>query len=140
MLSVTASTSRVFLRPLALTALCVIAGCRASVRVVPGPPEVIIGLTQRPGADPGCAVSVPEQPTVITRQPFAFANQTDSDITVVQNEANIHFATIPPGGTSSAMILKSAQSYAYFTFAPRVRIVPGHPCRLNVLQVVDRKP
>jgi len=75
---------------------------------------------------------------VFTRQPFAFANNTDVRLRVFQNEANIGLVTIEPSRASGAMIVKSPQQYAYFTAAVDVRSATGRPCRLNYIQVLDR--
>jgi hypothetical protein len=122
---------------LVLSVSLMVCGC-VHARRVSGAAEVTIALTQRPGADPGCTMSEPDKPTVLTRQPFAFHNQTALTITLVQNDGDFFFATIPPGRTSSAMVIKSAEEYVYYTFARDVRTIPSHSCRVLRLRVVDR--
>lgn len=112
--------------------------CRARVRMVSDPPEVTIILIQRPEAHRGCAMTDPEVRTVLAGQPFAFENRTGLKITLMQNEANIFFATLMPGQTSSSMVLASPQNYHYAAFAQGTPPDPDHPCRLSTIQVVDR--
>lgn len=134
---------------LMLSVSLIVCGCVPHVRMVSAPPEVTIALTQRPDAAPGCTISEPDKPTVLARQPFAFHNQTALTIVVVQNDGDFFFATIPPGHTSSAMVIRAAENYAYYTaqdprhpgpkiVAPDVHTTRQPLCGVLFLRVVDR--
>jgi hypothetical protein len=113
----------------------VLCGCRPHARLVAGPPEMTVALTQRQGADPGCTATVPDTQVVRARQPFAFENRTSVPIVVAENEANIFLDTIAPGHVSRTRAIEKPQDYAYFTFWPERRTTPARACPLKFLRV-----